>query len=276
MLVRPVRLVASGVVVLLSLAAARAPSVHAQVSCREVAISRPFGGEAVRGIVPILGSARIDGFGFYKVEWASAAEPDDWKAVSETYATPVVHGLLDSWDTTRRPDGPYRLRLVVVDQTGQEPCRQVLEGVLVESDEREGAIATSTITPTVEIRAARPGEMPPPSERSVAAAGPDTGRADEAPGEAAAATGTPTSSLQSDLSRLVRPDHPVELVHPEDEAAATAEASAASRNLDVLDPESLASAVDLRSWPVAFAAGAVAAVLLATFLLILVGLRRPR
>lgn len=103
----------------------------AQSTCRNVAIRSPFAGTRVRGIVPILGSARIDGFGFYKLEWASEAVAETWSAVSAIRADPVVNGTLDSWDTRSVSDGQYRLKLTVVDAAGQEPCRVTVSGIRV-------------------------------------------------------------------------------------------------------------------------------------------------
>ena len=43
---------------------------EAQAPCRHVRVRSPFTNQAVRGTVPVLGSASIDDFGFFKVEWA--------------------------------------------------------------------------------------------------------------------------------------------------------------------------------------------------------------
>ena len=52
-------------------------------------------GEVLQGNVTILGSARIDGFNFYKLEWATASNPDSWRAVSTTRPEPVINGLVN-------------------------------------------------------------------------------------------------------------------------------------------------------------------------------------
>lgn len=103
--------------------------VEAQSPCRNTAIRSPFRGEVLAGRVPILGSARIDNFLFYKLEWAATEAPDQWSAVSTTIEAEVRNGLLDQLDTTRLPDGHYRLKLTVVDKDSQEICRVVVEDV---------------------------------------------------------------------------------------------------------------------------------------------------
>lgn len=112
----------------LSLTAPTQP-VAAQSPCRNTAIRSPFRGEVLAGRVPILGSARIDNFLFYKLEWAATEAPEQWSAVSTTIEAEVRNGLLDQLDTTRLPDGHYRLKLTVVDKDSQEICRVVVEDV---------------------------------------------------------------------------------------------------------------------------------------------------
>lgn len=125
-----------------------APPAAGQAVCRNVAIRSPFAGQTVRGLVPILGSARIDEFGFYKIEWARASDPETWSAVSMTRPQPVVNGLLDEWDTARLSDGTYRLKLTVVDVRGQEPCRVVVERVLLATHTTSTATAERPVFPT--------------------------------------------------------------------------------------------------------------------------------
>lgn len=271
---------ASGVALalLLVLTAARAHSAAAQDTCAEVAIRSPFSGMAVRGLVPIYGSARIDRFGFYKLEWAAPHDPESWIAVSNTKSTPVLHGVLDRWDTSRIPDGTYRLRLAVVDETGQEPCRQVVEGVVVDNDPPTEVTATGAVTPTVAIRAARPGELP-----TVAPAVDERDEADEAaePAPAAATAADAGTAMTGALAAdLVNTDFPIELARapeadpPED--APAQDAPEGPQTLDVLDLSSWLAAAGISSWPRAFAGGAAAALLVAVFALAILGYRHTR
>ena len=112
------------------------PALRPVPGSREVGVS-PFAGTRVRGIVPVLGSARIDGFGFYKLEWASEAVAETWSAVSAVRADPVVNGALDAWDTRLLPDGEYQfvdtyctLKEVEADRFYAEPTARDFEWYL--------------------------------------------------------------------------------------------------------------------------------------------------
>jgi hypothetical protein len=167
------------------LALGQAPSAAAQSPCRNVAIRSPVTGEVVSGTVPVLGSAQIDGFQFYKVEWAPASEPDVWRAVSDVRREAVINGLLDQWHTAPVPDGTYRLKLTVVDQAAVEVCRALVEDVVV------GAAATPTETATATATATEVPEEPTaePTTEPTGATGPDEVTA------AASAAPAPTPTL---------------------------------------------------------------------------------
>ncbi len=130
--------------------AAPAP-LAAQSACGNVALRSPYRGEVVQGAVPILGSARIDRFQFYKLEWAPANDPERWSAVSDTVDQPMVNGLLDIWDTVSLPDGAYRLKLTVVNGDYQETCKVVVENVAVANAGTPSATGTATATGTASI-----------------------------------------------------------------------------------------------------------------------------
>lgn len=104
---------------------------RAQDPCRSAAIQVPGPGTVISGTVAILGSARMDNFNFYKLEWASESRPDSWSAVSTTVAKQVSGGVLDRWNTAPMPDGSYRLKLTLVDQQGQEICRRTVSSLQV-------------------------------------------------------------------------------------------------------------------------------------------------
>ena len=100
--------------------------VSAQADCQGVAIRSPFAGDVISGTIDILGSARIAGFQFYKLEWAPETEPESWRAVSSTIDRQVSNGRLDSWDSRALPDGIYRLKLTAVDDQANEVCRMLV------------------------------------------------------------------------------------------------------------------------------------------------------
>lgn len=87
------------------------------------AISSPGNGQIADGELAVTGTASIDGFQFYKLEWAADANPQQWNwfAGSEH---PVVGSVLGSFNPAGLPSGTYQIRLVVVDNTGNypQPC----------------------------------------------------------------------------------------------------------------------------------------------------------
>jgi hypothetical protein len=87
-----------------------------------VEITVPKAGEEVMGIVPVLGSANIANFGFYKFEIKRPNETV-WLTI-QAGNTPKTNDKLGEWDTTRLTPGEYQLGLVVVDNQAQAlaPC----------------------------------------------------------------------------------------------------------------------------------------------------------
>ena len=85
------------------------------------------------GVTWIKGTADIDNFQFYKLEYGIGELPLDWSAIrgangspnsvwpgiGEVYDRPIVNGILGTWNTGALPDGVYQLRLVAVDNRGQ-------------------------------------------------------------------------------------------------------------------------------------------------------------
>ena len=84
-------------------------------------ITSPTMDAELGGTVQIEGSANIDNFKFYKLEYGVGDEPSSWHSIGEEYRSPVIEGLLCTWDTTQLPPGAYTLRLTVVDITGNYP-----------------------------------------------------------------------------------------------------------------------------------------------------------
>jgi len=80
-------------------------------------------GAKVEGRVEIRGTADIEDFWFYKVEFAAGDSPSEWAYLGGG-REPVSDGLLFVWDVSGLPAGGYTLRLTVVDRTGNypQPC----------------------------------------------------------------------------------------------------------------------------------------------------------
>jgi hypothetical protein len=82
----------------------------------------PEPGEQVSGIVELTGTVNVENFGFYKYE-VSPANTDNWFTISARTEV-VTNGDLGTWDSSALTTGDYQLRIIVVDNIGQElpPC----------------------------------------------------------------------------------------------------------------------------------------------------------
>jgi hypothetical protein len=86
---------------------------------------RPGNNEVVRGGVTIVGTANHDAFQYYKVEYAPGANADGGYGYLAGGNSPVVNGVLGSFDSNALGNGVWTLQLIVVDQTGNfpQPCK---------------------------------------------------------------------------------------------------------------------------------------------------------
>lgn len=84
-------------------------------------ITNPRPGESLSGSVAIRGTANHPQFQFYKIEYGLGGNPDQWHSIGDIVHSPVVDGVLLSFDTRALPNGVYSLRLTVVDVTGNFP-----------------------------------------------------------------------------------------------------------------------------------------------------------
>lgn len=73
------------------------------------------------GTVPIIGSANIANFQYYKIEYGIGDQPQQWAVLGELHRRPVVDGVLETVNASAFQPGVYRLRLTVVDNTGNFP-----------------------------------------------------------------------------------------------------------------------------------------------------------
>jgi len=88
----------------------------------ELMFTFPEPGEQVSGVVELTGTVDVENFGFYKYE-ISPANSDSWSTISARTSV-VSSGNLGTWDASALATGDYQLRIVVVDNVGQElpPC----------------------------------------------------------------------------------------------------------------------------------------------------------
>jgi hypothetical protein len=111
-------------------------------------ITSPRDRAAVRGMVPIEGSATHPQFQKYEIHYGPEPNPgDQWTPIAGSpFTVPVVQGRLGLWDTTVIPDGLYSLRLRVVRLDGNYEDYFV-RGVMV-SNTRPTETPTRQATPT--------------------------------------------------------------------------------------------------------------------------------
>jgi len=238
---------------------ADAGAALAQASpCAASVVTSPPAGQVVSGAVRILGSASIDRFRFYKLEWARAEDPETWIATSTVISSPVRHGVLDRWDTVGLAAGAYRLKLTVVDEDSQERCRFVVEPLRIAP-----AADAGTPSPTAApLPTARPGDAPArpsaptpdvgaPTERSADAGtqAPADAASTAAPPAAATLAPTPSVPAVPDAAAEASPPLPptseeaAPIEAPVDEPSAGESApDAAAGPSD--DPADVASAAD--------------------------------
>lgn len=101
------------------------------VDCRTSALTVPSAGAVVAGALEIRGRANVPDFRFYKLEFAPAGS-DTWVLIGpDVIHTPITQeGRLVIWQTTIVPDGVYRLRMHVVDPSGNY-CEIILQPIIV-------------------------------------------------------------------------------------------------------------------------------------------------
>jgi len=130
-----------------------------------VQITSPSMGQEVRDLVPIIGSASVPDFQFYKVEFGFGANPSDWSVIGSLHDQPVINGQLEVWNTAALPDGVYTLRLQGVKRDGNWEEFFVRNVVIANTR----PVATVTPTPTEEPT---PSAVTPAPTAAQAAASP--------------------------------------------------------------------------------------------------------
>jgi hypothetical protein len=124
---------------------------------QQVEITSPEVSEQVRGTVPIMGSASVPNFQFYKVEYGIGPNPAQWAIIGNLHESPIINGQLEVWDTTRLPDGVYSLRLQAVKQDGNYDEFFVRQVVIANSQPTQTPTPEATETPELIVT-----DTPPP------------------------------------------------------------------------------------------------------------------
>lgn len=149
------RRLAIGLMLVAMVVASRRTTVRAEPVQQQsqVQITSPEVSQEIRGIVPIIGSALVPDFQYYKVEYGNGPDPSQWFLIGSMREAPVVNGQLEIWDTTRLPDGVYSLRLRAVRRDGNYGEFFVRQVVIVN--------ARPTHTPTSEEASPTPTAAAP-------------------------------------------------------------------------------------------------------------------
>jgi photosystem II stability/assembly factor-like uncharacterized protein len=86
-------------------------------------ITSPANGATIRGVVPFVGTAAVDGLLYYKFEYKPADAPT-WQFLTQFEGKTVTDGKLMDFYTSTIAPGVYDFRLIVVEQTGNYlvPC----------------------------------------------------------------------------------------------------------------------------------------------------------
>lgn len=93
-------------------------------------ITAPAMNATLKGLVAVVGSATAPNFWYWKLEWAQGGfgGPEVWHSIGEQHFEPAPGGQLDVWNVDLLPGpGPYRLKLTIVDITGNYPPNYVCQ-----------------------------------------------------------------------------------------------------------------------------------------------------
>ena len=133
----------------LSCAAIAGPAAAQQ---DEPSITSPVAGDAVQGIVTVMGTSGLPGFVFMDLAFAYDSNPTNtWFRIA-TSDQPVSNGPLGIWDTTGITDGVYSLRLRVT---------------LTDGSHREALVTGFRVRNYTPIETATPVETPTPTPELV-------------------------------------------------------------------------------------------------------------
>lgn len=135
----------------------------------KVEITNPLTGEAVQGLVQIIGTINVSGLDYFKLEFSSQnSQAQTWFLINEQEQG-VSNDIIGEWDTSILTDGTYILRLSVL-TLSDEPIVRFVEGIRIRNYtqiETNTPTATSNIiSPTAteeDIPTLAPSLPPPPS-----------------------------------------------------------------------------------------------------------------
>lgn len=83
----------------------------------DVAIISPASYSAVRGIITIVGNARLDNLDTYRLAFGQGLDPTQWTQIGNDHHNRVDNGALEQWDVSSLA-GLFTLKLTVVEKSG--------------------------------------------------------------------------------------------------------------------------------------------------------------
>ncbi|MFQ3536013.1 MAG: transglycosylase domain-containing protein [Aggregatilineales bacterium] len=86
-----------------------------------VSLASPLPQSIVNGVVQFVGTISMPNFARYEIELGVGHSPQGFTRIDGPYnqLPSMPNTILGGWDSRSRPDGPYTLRLVVLDQQGR-------------------------------------------------------------------------------------------------------------------------------------------------------------
>jgi len=118
---------------------------------RIATISGPNAAErlTVGQTIQVVGSAYIDDFASYTLDYGAGDSPSDWRPITDQRAQAVDRGLLGVWETTGLPAGRYRVRLRAVDSFGNaQESPPLIVTLTAPATPTPTAIPSPTLAPT--------------------------------------------------------------------------------------------------------------------------------
>ena len=120
---------------------------HIHTRPPRVEVTQPRDGDLVEGIVPVYGSARMDDFDHYEVQYGIGDNPIGWGPVAWQNLV-LEDAVLSTWDTRELRNGLYSLRVVVFDHHGNNAASPAVRVRILNPTPTPTGTATPSPTPT--------------------------------------------------------------------------------------------------------------------------------
>jgi hypothetical protein len=119
-----------------------------------VIIQSPSPGDAIQGVITIMGSIVAEDFQHGELSFSYVQNPTSTWFLIKTIEEPNENGIISEWDTTTITDGTYNLRLSVIYADGNEVVIEIRD------------LRVRNYTP-IETNTPVPGSSPAPTETPI-------------------------------------------------------------------------------------------------------------